>query len=181
MILILGRFQPLHNGHLKVLKDAFMEDKEIVIAIGSSQRSDDSHNPFSGEERKLMLESSLKAERIRARIILVPDITCDDTYVSHVEKFIGGKPDKIITENTWTIDLYRRNGYDVHVTPRYFGISATEIRRRIIAGEAWEHMVPRQVAEMMNRSDSVTKLRKMHAEGSVDKSPFVHHHRKGPA
>jgi nicotinamide-nucleotide adenylyltransferase len=181
MILILGRFQPLHKGHMKVIKDAFDEDKHITIAIGSAQRSDDSHNPLSGEERKRMLEAALKAEQIKARIVLVPDIPCDSTYVRHVEEMIGCKPDKIITENTWTIELYRKEGYDVHVTPRYFGISATDIRRRMVTGEEWESMVPEHVAEMLKKSGFVTKLRKLHAEGSVDKSPFTHHQKKDKA
>jgi nicotinamide-nucleotide adenylyltransferase len=161
MILILGRFQPLHRGHMKVIGDAYAEDKALVIAIGSAQKSDESNNPFSGEERQAMLENALKAEKIRARLVLVPDIAADKTYVSHVERFIRGRPDRIITENTWTIALFRKEGYDVHITPRYFGISATEVRRRMACGERWTDMVPKEVADVIKRVKGIERVRNL--------------------
>ncbi|MBW2997321.1 nicotinamide-nucleotide adenylyltransferase [Candidatus Woesearchaeota archaeon] len=161
MILILGRFQPLHKGHLKVIEDAYKEDKDIVIAIGSAQVTDRKENPFSAEERKLMLEKTLEANNIKAKIILVPDIACDDTYVGHVEEFVGDKPDKIITENEWTIDLFKKAGYDVHITPRYFDISATDIRDKISKDEPWEDLVPTETLKVLKEINCVDRIKKI--------------------
>lgn len=161
MILILGRFQPLHKGHLKVIEDAYKEDKEMIIAVGSAQVKGRKENPFSAEERRLMLEKTLEANNIQAKIVLVPDIACDSTYVSHVEDFIGGKPDRIITENEWTIDLFKRAGYDVHITPRYFDISATDIRDKMSKDEPWEDLVPTETLEVLKEIKSVERIKKI--------------------
>jgi nicotinamide-nucleotide adenylyltransferase len=161
MILILGRFQPFHNGHLKVVKDAFEKDKSIVIAIGSSQKKDEKDNPFSDSERKEMIAGVLKSERILAKIVTVPDIPCDSTYVDHVAGFIGGRPKKVITENPWTVRLFKDAGIDVEVTPRYMGISATEIRKRIAEGAEWESMVPKDVVAFIRKIKGVDRIRKL--------------------
>jgi nicotinamide-nucleotide adenylyltransferase len=162
MILILGRFQPLHNGHMKVIEDALKQDKDIVIAIGSPGKSNQKINPFSGEERKEMIEKTLNARKLPARIFFVPDRPSDEGYVEHVLEHIRAKPDKIITENPWTIDLFTKAGYDVHITPRYFGISATEIRRRMACGEDWESMVPEQISEAVKKICGIDRIKGIH-------------------
>ena len=50
--LFIGRFQPFHNGHLKVVQEILKEFDEVIIGIGSSKYSGTLDNPFSGEERK---------------------------------------------------------------------------------------------------------------------------------
>ncbi|MBN1544538.1 nicotinamide-nucleotide adenylyltransferase [Candidatus Woesearchaeota archaeon] len=164
MILILGRFQPLHNGHMKVIRDSLAEDDDLVIAIGSPGKSDQKMNPFSGEERKEMLERTLKARNIAAEIFFVPDRPSDEGYVGHVIEQIGRKPDKIITENPWTIDLFGRAGYKVVVTERHFELSSTEIRNRISKGREWEHLVPEEVAEFINGSRGIERIKRTQTE-----------------
>ena len=164
MILILGRFQPLHKGHMKVIKDVFEEDKDIVIAIGSAQRKNEKENPFGGDERKLMVEKTLKANNIPARVVLVPNLDSDKYYVAHVEEHVGGKPAKVITENPWTINLFTKAGYEVVVTDRHFELSATEIREKIAKGEKWEDLVPEQVAEFIKEIDGVVRIKKLYAD-----------------
>jgi len=48
--LIIGRFQPFHNGHLYAIKNALKKVDELVIAIGSSQYVNTEDNPFSFEK-----------------------------------------------------------------------------------------------------------------------------------
>ena len=38
--LILGRFQPLHYGHIQLMELAFAENNQLVICIGSAQKDD---------------------------------------------------------------------------------------------------------------------------------------------
>ncbi|MBW2971855.1 nicotinamide-nucleotide adenylyltransferase [Candidatus Woesearchaeota archaeon] len=160
MILILGRFQPLHNGHMKVIREAFDKDEEIVIAIGSAGRVDEKENPFSGEERAEMIRKVLDLNGIPARIVLVPNTPTDKGYVQHVEKHIGAKPDKVMTENPWTIDLFSKAGYDVVVTDRHFQISSTKIRKLIASGERWEHFVPSPVPEFIRSIGGIERIKK---------------------
>ena len=50
--LLIGRFQPLHHGHIYILKNILKKYHNIKIGIGSSQASNTISNPFSGEERR---------------------------------------------------------------------------------------------------------------------------------
>ncbi len=161
MILILGRFQPLHRGHLKAFQKAYDEDKDLVIAIGSSQLSDQEKNPFTAEEREEMINRVLKNKGIKAKIVLVPDIPCDENYVKYVESLVGRKADKVVTENPWTEKLFKEAGYEVKVTPRYFGISATKIRTAMAEGKQWAESVPQEVVDYIKSIRGDERVRQL--------------------
>lgn len=57
--LIIGRFQPLHLGHVKVIEEAAREYDEIIIGIGSSQESHTLKNPFTAGERIMMIKNAM--------------------------------------------------------------------------------------------------------------------------
>ena len=57
--LFIGRFQPFHKGHLKVIKDIIKKDYRVIIGIGSSQYSHTVDNPFTSDERKKMIQETL--------------------------------------------------------------------------------------------------------------------------
>jgi len=159
MILILGRFQPLHNGHMQVFRQALEDDPELVIAVGSAGRSNEPKNPFSGDERKEMIERALQANSMNAKVILIPNTDSDTHYVKHVEKHIGTRPDKVISENPWSIDLFRNAGYEVQVTHRHFELSSTGIRDKISKDQVWEDMVPTQVYQYIKEIDGVERIK----------------------
>ncbi|MBW2967871.1 nicotinamide-nucleotide adenylyltransferase [Candidatus Woesearchaeota archaeon] len=161
MILILGRFQPLHKGHLKVISDAYGKDRDMVIAIGSSQESKTKDNPFSAQERRKMIDSTLKKHGIVTRIVTVPDIPDDDAYVDHVIRCIGARPDKVITENPTTDLLFSKKGIGVDKTERHFDLSATNIRNRISKDQPWKDLVPEDVAVFIEGIGGVEKIKKI--------------------
>ena len=83
--LFIGRFQPLHNGHLKVIQQLSKDFDELIIGIGSSQYSNTLDNPFSSDERKQMIEKSLNRFNInKYNIVLIPDIHNPPKWADHV-------------------------------------------------------------------------------------------------
>ena len=52
-----GRFNPVHKGHVLLIKKLLKKVDELVIAIGSSQEKNTKRNPFSGNERKQMIQN----------------------------------------------------------------------------------------------------------------------------
>ena len=54
-----GRFNPPHQGHLSVIRK-FKDKCNLVVAIGSSEHKNERTNPFSGAERKEMMEAYLR-------------------------------------------------------------------------------------------------------------------------
>lgn len=55
----IGRFQPIHSGHFKTIDTALDLAEQLIIVIGSHNKSRTIKNPFSSIERKDMIENSL--------------------------------------------------------------------------------------------------------------------------
>ena len=159
--LFIGRFQPFHNGHLEVIKLLSNQFEEIIIGIGSSQYSNESENPFTAEERKKMIDETLKKTDIRNyRIIFIPDIHNPPKWVDHVLSIISDF-DVIISNNDFTRHLFSEKGFNVQNTP-YFdkkNFSGKEIRRRIKNNETWKDLVPKTVYDIINEIKGDTRIR----------------------
>lgn len=70
LAVFVGRFQPFHNGHLTVVREALARARHVLIVLGSSQaaRRPD-HLPFTDAERAGMILGCLTPEE-RARVSL---------------------------------------------------------------------------------------------------------------
>lgn len=55
----IGRFQIFHEGHLSVVKNAVEHAEHVLILVGSANRSRDTRNPFTYEERQAMIREGL--------------------------------------------------------------------------------------------------------------------------
>jgi len=62
--LMVGRFQPLHNGHLKSINRIIRDCETAIICLGSAQKSRELHDPYTVEERMEMLRN-VYADRIK--------------------------------------------------------------------------------------------------------------------
>lgn len=61
LAIYIGRFQPLHNGHLHVIKHASHIAKEVCVVVGSATESSSLRNPFKNSDIvETILISSLK-------------------------------------------------------------------------------------------------------------------------
>ena len=152
--LFVGRFQPFHNGHLKVVEELSKQYSEVIIGVGSSQYSNTIDNPFSSDERELMIKKSLEHEGIKNyKIILIPDIHNPPKWVDHVLS-ICSDFDVVITNNPFTKKLFEEKNYKVKETQLYNkkDLSGKEIRRRIANNKPWQDLVPRSVFEIINKT-----------------------------
>lgn len=55
LAVVIGRFQPLHNGHLELLDKAYELADEVLVLIGSSHQPRNLKNPFTFCERASMI------------------------------------------------------------------------------------------------------------------------------
>lgn len=62
--LFLGRFQPLHDGHMFAISTAAAQVEKLLILIGSANQCRSIKNPWSYKERKEKLLSQLSAKGI---------------------------------------------------------------------------------------------------------------------
>ncbi len=72
--LMLGRWQPFHNGHYALFEEIIKKIGQVCIQIRDVQGVDD--NPFDFETVKNKIEEKLNPKyKGRFKIILVPNIT----------------------------------------------------------------------------------------------------------
>ncbi len=165
--LVIGRFQPLHKGHMEVLKQCAAESEHLIVAIGSAQCSHDPGNPFTAGERYKMISDSLKDEGITSfSIVPVEDLNRYSVWVAHVVSMVPPFG-RVYSNNPMTRRLFMEAGYDVRKSPLYNRslYSGTEVRRRIVSGEEWRPLVPQAVADVIDSIDGVGRLRDI-SEGS---------------
>jgi nicotinamide-nucleotide adenylyltransferase len=159
--LFIGRFQPLHLGHLSLLQQLSNQYEMIIIGIGSSQYHNTADNPFSEDERIQMITQSLEAVGIHTyRIVTIPDIHNPPQWVNHVCSIVSDF-DVIITNNPFTKKLFSEKGYLVKRTT-YFDrkrYSGKEIRRRMIEDEPWDDLVHKAVSTLIRNIDGINRLK----------------------
>ena len=118
--LLIGRFQPFHNGHLYLLKKALSVVEKVIFGIGSASIYDE-NNPFSYEQRKMMIETVVKNEKISGRIIkIVPleDFFNDKDWLENLKEKVG-MFDVAMGNNKWTNMILKKAGYKVIKTDHY--------------------------------------------------------------
>lgn len=83
---IIGRFQPVHIGHIKMINAAKEIAKKVVILLGSANASPSVRNPFSAEDRIKFLN----LEFPNVQVIQLMDYPYSDRmWVSQVEEIMG--------------------------------------------------------------------------------------------
>ncbi len=158
--LILGRFQPFHFGHLKLI-ESIVNDKVLpLICIGSAQYSHTVDNPFTVKERKEMIMAVLQSLNCEYEIFEIPDINNYDLYVSHLETFVPIF-DQIYSGNPIVQRLFDEAGYKV-VKLQMFNREVWEgsaIRLAMRESGDWESAVPNQIVEIIQRIAGTERLK----------------------
>lgn len=178
--IIVGRFQPFHKGHLKAITEVLSECEELIVVIGSAEESHTSSNPLTASERYQMLISSIPAsEHGRIHIIPVRDVNRYAIWVNHIESYVPPF-DVVFSNSPITRSLFSQVGYDVNKTKAYNEKSyrGREIRRRIVDGEKWRHLVPEPVSRMLDELDIRERLLIAGGEAAKSRRPRRSHARK---
>lgn len=104
----IGRFQPFHLGHQHVVEKAYQSNKykQIIFLLGSADQARTPKNPFTFEERKKMISSTLDSlqidnkEKIKVDILPIHDFIYDNQkWIAEVQNQIASvvkEEDKIV-------------------------------------------------------------------------------------
>jgi len=85
--IIIGRFQPIHDGHVRLIRHAISTSKKVILGIGSSNAGRSPRNPFTFEERVSLIQSEFSHGRIqedhdllqKLRFVPIDDMLYNDT------------------------------------------------------------------------------------------------------
>lgn len=90
--IIIGRFQPFHEGHGDIFKRAAKESDVVVFVIGSSNRCRSVKNPFSFDERASMIRLYAEHNYIRNDLYFVEshdNLPKEWTWKSDIKKSVS--------------------------------------------------------------------------------------------
>ncbi|MEM0286701.1 MAG: nicotinamide-nucleotide adenylyltransferase [Nitrososphaerota archaeon] len=162
--LFVGRFQPLHLGHLTAIEYALKHSDRLIILVGSAEKSFELRNPFTAGERVEMLYLTLKAKDIISRVLIIPipDVENHMLWVPFVESIVPPFQ-KVFSNDYLTVALFRMHGYEVEEVPLYRReeLMATEVRRRMASGGNWAPLVPHQVYDYLMKNKGEERVKQL--------------------
>jgi nicotinamide-nucleotide adenylyltransferase len=159
---LIGRFQPFHSGHLRLVEHIGTEVDELVVGIGSADASHTRRNPFTAGERVMMVRKTLEATDITDYVVPIEDLDRNAVWVSHVRS-MAPEFDVAYSNNPLVVRLFSEAGIEVRQTEMFDrdDLKGSEIRRQIIDGEAWRQHVPEPVQAVIEEIDGVGRLREI--------------------
>lgn len=171
-----GRFQVLHNDHLKYLISGKALCRHLVVGITNPEpelvrkesvdpgRSSASSNPLTYFERYGLIRAALQAEGLGPEefsIVPLPInlperyhyyVPMDAVFFLSIYDQWGERKHRYFQSLGLKIHILRK------VTLAQKGLSAGEIRDRMLTGRPWEHLVPPSTLPLLAAVDLVSRL-----------------------
>ena len=174
-----GRFQVVHNDHLRYLLSGKRLCRHLVVGITNPdplltrkedsdlRRSDPSANPLTYYERYMLIRSTLAESGLKPEefsVVPLP-ISLPELYQYYVPM------DAVFFLSIYDewgrrkLGYFRSLGLKTHVLREVpiaeKGISGSDVRNRMLLGEPWEHLVPQVVGTLLKQWDIPERLRKI--------------------
>lgn len=162
--IVIGRFQPFHSAHQKLIQHALNLCEKVVVILGSARSASDVKNPFTPEMREEMIRACFPNENLVFRAVR------DYPYNDHVwTTEIQNTVNQIIEEDgdsnakTAIVGFFKdKSSYYLNMFPqwnfeeffrpdkKFLSVSASRIRENYFAGEDdWQKDVPAEVARYL--------------------------------
>ena len=160
---LIGRFQPFHLGHLEAVNFALSKVEQLYIGIGSSNKSHQPRNPFTVEERRHMILSSLDGKTLkRVSIYDIPDLDDHYKWTQSIDEIIPNY-DIVFSNDDFTHSLYQKIEKDVisvELKSREI-LSGTNIRKMILNEENWQDLVPDGARNILLKINAKNRLERL--------------------
>mgnify|MGYP001334147620 FL=1 len=161
--LLIGRFQPFHLGHLDAVLFGLARTENLFICIGSSNKSNERKNPFSAEERREMILTSIEpsiADRIK--IFDVPDVGDHEKWTFEIDKTVP-KYDIVFTNDEFTRTLFEKREISVIsvILKDREKFSGTNIRNLIAYDRNWRDLVPQGTRNVLDNINAKERLQNL--------------------
>ena len=161
--LLIGRFQPFHLGHLDAVLFGLSRTENLFICIGSSNKSNERRNPFSAEERREMIISSIEPSMAdQLKIFDIPDVGDHEKWTFEIDRIVP-KYDIIFTNDEFTKTLFEKR--EMNVVPVVLKdrgkLSGTNIRELIADDKNWQDLVPQGTRKVLDNLNAKERLKNL--------------------
>lgn len=77
--IVIGRFQPVHFGHQRLIEEASRAADRVIVVVGSARTPRSVKNPFTFDERERMVRACLRStDQMRVSVVGVGDSPYND-------------------------------------------------------------------------------------------------------
>lgn len=178
LAVVIGRFQPVHNGHINLFKEAEALADNVLVVIGSSFQARTPKNPFTYSERETLINQifpkftccpaqdniydndswALSVDREISQFIRYMDINSDREVV-----IVGHTKD----ESSFYLSMFPQ--YDQYEASNLDHLNATDIRAEYFTTGVVNGNIPKQTVEFLK---SFAKNQKEEYESLVEYHKF---------
>ena len=161
--LLIGRFQPFHLGHLDAVMFGLSKVENLWIGIGSSNKHNEIRNPFSIDDIRDMIISSIEPSIIdRINIFNIPDVDNHEKWTFEIDQIVP-KYDVVFTNDEFTKTLFEKRNIDVIpvVLKDREKFSGTNIRELIADNKNWQDLVPRGTRKVLDKINAIERLKNL--------------------
>lgn len=170
--LFIGRFQPLHLGHLDAIKQIIAKDyHRIVIGLGSSQEKNTRKNPFDLEERQVLMKQVLAKTfpKIIFEILAIPDFANSRKWLEYILKH-SPSFEAVFTGNPYVEFCFKESNKKIYKLKVNLPIKATSIRYQVAEkSDDWQDKVPLEVVNRLSTKDWQKRFKNIFKDGKKSK------------
>lgn len=143
-VVVLGRFQPLHRGHERLLDYATDEYDTAYVLVGDYGERTSSDPLLYDERHQIVADLYPQAEIRRGH-----DTGDDDRTMRLIERVVP-ETFTALTGSEWTRELFEAYDYPVETFPDdEFEYHASDVRARVRSGRPWDDLVSQPVYERL--------------------------------
>ncbi len=178
LCVFIGRFQPLHQGHLSVIGQALRRSGHLLVLVGTANEARSLRNPFTAEERAEMIRACLDpADRQRVIVLPLEDSNYNlDEWIESVQRKVGeawqaidahGQAEKDMPAVSLIGHSKDSSSYYLKLFPEWgainvgcaHGLDATAIRNQLFG----DYSVAQELVEKGPSSGDADAYRKQHS------------------
>ncbi|MFC2162554.1 adenylyltransferase/cytidyltransferase family protein [Candidatus Altiarchaeota archaeon] len=156
--LVVGRFQPLHYGHLHLIEYAASECDSLVVGVGSCNQSRTLDNPFTFGQRRKMIEDSLDIG-VGFEVAGIPDFGDYDKWAAWIKSNLDF--DVFFGNTGREAGIFGKAGVKV-ISPPFHDrerLNGTYIRGQLLAGSDLSDLVPAPALKVVTECGGQDLLR----------------------
>lgn len=190
LLVFIGRYQPLHNAHLEIIKRATVMADHILVIAGSSGQPRTYKNPFTIRERETMIKSATSGLNITVSVAANTDTMYNDTaWAKRIQTIVADFVSSLQGTNISKIGII---GHKKDLTSDYLNmfpqwtleeveliepLNATDVRdlyfRRDVNMNFIKNVVPRATFDFLNKFKDTPEYNKL-----IDEREFITNYKK---
>jgi bifunctional NMN adenylyltransferase/nudix hydrolase len=151
---LIGKFSPFHNGHLRVVEEALAVSDYVVLIVGSANRPRNTYVPFTFRERLAIIRASLP-EYALERVVIT---SCND-YRYNDARWMAGVQ-KAVTDALKGLTFTNRGFKDYNHRIALAGMYKDGTSYYLNSFPQWDNSIAIRPEEYAGEVLSATKIRR---------------------